>query len=271
LMMVSVFFAVAAVGFAANCSDTGAQCHATTDCCQAAATSPGPDHCEAVNQYYSKCVTQPTCALDDQQCKGKGDTVMEETSCCTKGFVCKATNEWYSKCVNASAPTPPPPPSPGPQPTCADDDGQCDGPGFKTLGCCKNESQCEVVNQFFSKCVDQPKCVGDNALCGGKGDHVMKDTACCDADDTCVTWGEDWKVCRVKGHETCSVHGEQCFGTGGSAMPLKDCCDPSDTCMVVNKYYSKCDSKKTAAVEEAPAADSCPGLKQCPTESGAVE
>merc|ERR1719230_1487510 len=137
---------------------------------------------------------------------------MDKTPCCDAGFTCHATNEWFSSCINASAPTPPPPPTP--KANCSTTGAQCGGGSFSPLPCCDAESQCEVVNQYFQKCVDQPKCVDENKLCSGTGNHVMKSTPCCDTNHTCVPWGDEWNVCRKHGEETCAAHGEQCFGTG---------------------------------------------------------
>lgn len=241
---------------AADCVPTGAECTGGKACCLTT------DKCESVNQYYQKCVVQPKCAKAGAQCAGKGDSVMEKIPCCDAGFVCNATNEWFSSCINASAPIPPPPP-PTPKKNCSDTGAQCGGGAFSPLPCCDTESQCEVVNQFFSKCVDQPTCAADNALCAGSGDHTMKNTTCCHASNhTCVPWGDEWNVCRKAGEETCSAHGEQCAGSGGSSMKPKACCDPKDSCVVVNPYYSKCDSNATVTEELAP--DSCPGLEKCP-------
>jgi len=92
----------------------------------------------------------------------------------------------------------------------------------------------------------------------------MKATPCCDTVHSCVPWGDDWKVCRKSGEETCSAHGEQCAGTGASSMKEKTCCTAGDKCIAVNKYYSKCDTP-TAATEVSSAAPSCPGLDKCPT------
>ena len=114
------------------------------------------DKCESVNQYYQKCVTQPKCSAKGAQCAGKGDTVMDPTPCCDAGFTCNATNEWYSSCINASAPIPPPTP-PTPKKNCSDTGAQCGGGSFPAMSCCDAESQCEVVNDYFKKCVDQPK------------------------------------------------------------------------------------------------------------------
>ena len=129
-----------------------------------------------------------------------------------------------------------------------------------------------VFTPQYSKCVDQPQCVAENAICGGSGDHIMKvlrprphtaaaispvmlvrmyvhavsprprkDTACCNSTtDSCVPWGDDWKVCRKAGEETCAAHGEQCGGSGASSMKEKACCAAGDKCVVVNQYYSKC-------------------------------
>lgn len=239
------------------CVDTGGDCTGGAACCMSS------DHCEAVNQYYSKCVTQPKCAKDNAQCAGKGQSVMEPTACCTKGFTCHATNEWYSSCINASVPIPPPPP-PTPAKNCSDTGSQCGGGSFSPLPCCDAESQCEVVNNYFSKCVDQPKCVKENAVCEGTGDHIMKATPCCDAGHTCVAWGDDWNVCRKSGEEKCAAHGEQCAGTGASAMKEKACCTTGDKCIAVNQYYSKCDTPTAADVISTTVA-SCPGLEKCPT------
>jgi len=118
---------------------------------------------------------------------------------------------------------------------------QPQGGSFSPLSCCDAESECEAVNPFYSKCVDQPQCVAENAICGGSGDHIMKDTACCNSTtDSCVPWGDDWKVCRKAGEETCAAHGEQCGGSGASSMKEKACCAAGDKCVVVNQYYSKC-------------------------------
>jgi hypothetical protein len=240
-------------------AQTGDECTGGVACCDDAAALPAA-HCEPVNEYFSKCVMQPKCAKANAQCKGKGQSVMEATPCCTAGFVCNATNEWYSSCVNASAPAPAPPAPPSPEPTCGATGGQCDGKDpFKAIPCCDKSSKCELVNEFYSKCVAQPTCAKEDKQCSGTGDHPMEATACCNADDTCVPWGTEWSVCRSKGHETCAVHEEQCAGTGASAMKQKSCCDPAETCVKVNEYYSKCDSKPPALVSYA----SCPGLGGC--------
>lgn len=262
LLIVALSLESAAAMAFATCADTGTECTGGTACCHAS------DSCEAVNQYYSKCVTQPTCAAEHGQCAGKGDTVMKEVPCCDAGFECVATNEWYSSCQNASVSPPPP----SPPATCAKDEAQCGGGTFNPLACCEASSTCMVVNQYYSKCVAAETCAADNALCEGTGDHAKPATACCSADHSCVQWGADWKVCRDAAHATCSAHGEQCAGTGGSAMPTKGCCDPGDECVVVNKYYSKCDSKANGGVTNAffgalSNFDSCPGLDGCPTHA----
>ena len=167
LFTVLVAFSVAGVAGAPlpSCAKTGAECTTSIACCNASSTNRGTDRCEQVNAFYSKCVSQPKCAKASAQCKGEGQSVMEATPCCDTGFVCNATNKWYSSCVNASAPAPSPPGPAPPQPTCAATGGQCGGSGFKSLSCCATESQCEVVNDFFSKCVDQPKCVKEDQTC----------------------------------------------------------------------------------------------------------
>uniref|UniRef100_A0A7S4M1I7 CBM1 domain-containing protein n=1 Tax=Prymnesium polylepis TaxID=72548 RepID=A0A7S4M1I7_9EUKA len=266
LLIVALSLESAAAMAFATCADTGTECTGGTACCHAS------DSCEAVNQYYSKCVTQPTCAAEHGQCAGKGDTVMKEVPCCDAGFECVATNEWYSSCQNASVSPPPPSPPAPPPATCAKDEAQCGGGTFNPLACCEASSTCMVVNQYYSKCVAAETCAADNALCEGTGDHAKPATACCSADHSCVQWGADWKVCRDAAHATCSAHGEQCAGTGGSAMPTKGCCDPGDECVVVNKYYSKCDSKANGGVTNAffgalSNFDSCPGLDGCPTHA----
>jgi len=220
------------------CAATGAQCSGSIPCCNA--TSTPPDHCEAVNQYYSKCVTQPKCAASFAQCAGKGQSVMEPTPCCDANYTCLAANEWYSSC-QTSGPKPPPPPPPSPK-GCAATGAQCGGQGFQPLPCCNASSSCEVVNQYYSKCVFQPTCAAENALCFGTGDHVFKQTPCCDTSRVCSPWGDDWSVCRTPASANCSNHGEQCAGTGGSAMKPKRCCDPTDTCIKINQYYSQCNS-----------------------------
>ena len=40
-----------------------------------------------------RCVLQPVCARANQQCAGKGQSVMEPTPCCDAGFTCKAVSE----------------------------------------------------------------------------------------------------------------------------------------------------------------------------------
>jgi len=241
------------------CVKTGAECTGDKSCCDASSK------CEAVNSFYSKCVNQPKCAAKNGQCAGKGDSVMEKVPCCDEGFVCKVVNEWYSSCVNSSSPVPPPP-SPTPSKNCSDTGAQCGGQGAKTTTCCAATAQCETVNKFYAKCVDQPKCSADNSICAGSGDHVFKTTACCDASGHhCVPWGDEWSVCRKSGEEKCSAHGEQCAGTGGSAMKEKACCDPDDKCTVVNKYYSKCDKPSVAGLLGT-VRDSCPGLVECPSD-----
>ena len=146
--------------------------------------------------------------------------------------------------------------------TCASTGDQCDGQGFSPLGCCDAESQCEAVNVYFSKCVDQPACVDDDATCVGTGDHVMKQTPCCTSGHVCASWGDTWSVCRDPQYATCSKHGEQCAGTGGSSMKSRPCCEATDACVKVNEYYSKCDNSTEPAVAEA--TDHCPGLSHCP-------
>jgi len=248
---------LAATAAPPQCAPTGGDCTNGQACCATL------DHCEAVDQYYSKCVTQPKCAAKEAQCFGTGQSVMAMTPCCDAGYNCTAVNKYYSKCSNGPIPPPPPPPPPA---KCAAEGGQCAG-GTVSLPCCGNNAthavECEAVNAYFSKCVYQPTCAADNALCEGTGDHIFKKTGCCDATGhSCVPWGDDWSVCRKKGEETCSAHGEQCAGSGGSSMKPKACCDPKDSCVVVNPYYSKCDSNATVTEELAP--DSCPGLEKCP-------
>jgi len=250
-----------ASALAAPCISVGDECTGGLECCNATSK------CEPVNAFYSKCVFQPTCAAAGAQCKGKGDSVMEPTPCCDAGFVCRDASEWWSSCVNASTPVPPPPPPPAPK-SCSKYGEQCASNG--ALPCCDADAECEMVNQYFSKCVQQPACVAENALCEGTGDHVMKRTSCCDADHSCVPWGDEWSVCREAGATTCSNDGEQCAGTGGSAMQPKPCCDASQQCVAVNQYYSACASPPLAAAV-APEADRCPGLERCPRDGRDVE
>ena len=102
-------------------------------------------------------------------------------------------------------------------------------------------SKCEIVNQFYSKCVAQPTCVLPYSVCNGTADHVFEPTPCCEDGYQCVPWGEQWYECRETNVTTCSRHTEQCAGTGGSAMPAKACCEADDVCIKMDEYYSKCD------------------------------
>jgi len=249
MLMRITFFAVTTVSLAAyvpayNCSKPGQECSFPSDCCNHDA-KVDPVYCEyeGTGPDRSVCVTQPKCAKDRMQCKGKGQSVMQETPCCTKGFTCVDVDQYYSHCINASAPEPPPPPPGLPPPSCALVGDQCDGSGFKTVGCCNKESKCEAVNPYFYKCVDQPKCVGENVMCSGSGQHPMEPTPCCDSDHSCVTWGTDFSTCRAKGRETCAASGEQCLG---DIIPKKDCCDTDYYCRSVNQYYGVC-ARKTDA------------------------
>ena len=253
---------VSAMALSGNCASTGADCTGGTSCCTTG------DMCEAVNTFYSKCVSQPTCAAKKAQCAGKGDSVMTDTPCCDDGFECVASSEWYSSCQP-------------PQPTCATDEGQCGGTlphsvmPFSPLACCSETSKCMEVNKYYSKCVAHETCAADNALCEGTGTHVKPATPCC-SDQKCVAWGDNWSVCRDEAHATCSAENEQCAGTGDSAMKEKACCDPTNTCVAVNQYYSKCDKKTAGEVSNIffgalsntgyydVSADECPGLKDCP-------
>ena len=220
------------------CAKTGEQCGAVP-CCNASPTLPA-DHCEPVDAHYSKCVTQPVCAKAYQQCAGSGQSVMEKTPCCDSSFECVADSEYYSGCKNASAPPPPPPK------TCAVTNDQCGGDGSHiNLPCCNHTASCEVVDANYSKCVYQPVCAAQDAPCNGTGHtHHMSPTPCCDPSTTCAQWGDEWSVCRAKGHETCSDLDEQCAGSGDSAMRPKPCCDPANKCIKVSDYFSKCDAPK---------------------------
>ena len=258
---------LSAAAYAPTCANTTAQCAGTggsampkVPCCDPTA------HCEVVNQYYSKCVEQPTCAKDNAQCAGKEGSVMEPTPCCTAGFVCRNQSADYWSCVDGG--TPPK--------TCAQDGEQCGGTattegtalaallaGPSTLGsnqvdlpCCGASSKCEAVNQYYSKCVNQPACAASYAPCNGTKDHVMEPTPCCDDGYECAPWGTEWGQCREKAVATCSRHEEQCAGTGASAMPTKTCCQAGDVCTKVNVYYSKCDTPPGAA----PVEDEVPAL-----------
>ena len=91
--------------------------------------------------------------------------------------------------------------------------------GGKT--CCQPVSPdtmtCEAVNQWYSKCVFQPQCVNatntnPTKKCEGTADQIMNETACCDATESCVPFGDTWKMCRTSDIATCSVTGEQCWG-----------------------------------------------------------
>lgn len=252
-----------------KCAATGADCTGSSGAAGACCTAG--DECEAVNTFYSKCVSQPTCAAKNAQCAGKGDSIMRGTACCDTGFECFVESEWYSSCKP-------------PQPTCAKDEGQCGGTlsgsmlPFSPLACCSKTSQCMEINKYYSKCVAHETCAADNALCEGTGTHVKPATPCC-SDQKCVAWGDNWSVCRDAAHATCSDEGEQCAGAGESAMKEKSCCDPTNTCVAVNQFYSKCDKATTGEVSNVffgalshtgyydYSEDKCPGLNGCSTKA----
>ena len=106
--------------------------------------------------------------------------------------------------------------------------------GGKT--CCQPASPdtmtCEAVNQWYSKCVFQPQCVNatntnPTKKCEGTADQIMNETACCDATESCVPFGDTWKMCRPPATATCSVTGEQCWGKNDSYTPMsteRPCC-----------------------------------------------
>ena len=263
MSMLTLATAAAATGL--TCANTTAQCKGSggspmplTPCCD-----PMAD-CEAVNQWYSKCVLQPKCAEKGAQCAGSEGSVMRPTPCCDPGYVCRNHSKDWMQCDDGS--TPPK--------ACAKDGEQCGGTatvegtpfaallaGPSRLGtqdvslpCCNSTSQCEPVNQYYSKCVNQPTCAAAWQECKGSKDHVMEPTPCCDAGYTCASWQDEWSMCREQSVAGCSRHQEQCAGTGGSAMPTRPCCDAADSCIKVNQYYSKCDTPP-AAPEEVPATD----------------
>ena len=93
-----------------TCVGVGSQCSTDANCCP----SKGTDavNCEAVNQYFSKCVVQPTCAAKGSQCAGSGNTPMREVACCDEGWSCVARDEHYSHCTNGVPPPSPPSPPP---------------------------------------------------------------------------------------------------------------------------------------------------------------
>ena len=119
--------------------------------------------------------------------------------------------------------------------------------GGKT--CCQPASPdtmtCEAVNQWYSKCVFQPQCVNatntnPTKKCEGTADQIMNETACCDATESCVPFGDTWKMCRTSDIATCSVTGEQCWGKNDSYTPMsteRPCCDPNAKCVHTDEYW----------------------------------
>ena len=286
LLLLALTAATATTGSAAQmaCANTTAQCKGSggspmplTPCCDPMA------ECEAVDAYYSKCVLQPTCAKKNAQCAGSEGSIMRPTPCCDPGYVCRNHSKDWMQCDDGSIP-PPPPPTPK---TCARDGEQCGGTATEegtplasllagsprlgaidvALNCCNSSSKCEAVNQYYSKCVNQPKCAAAWQECKGTKDHVMEPTPCCDAGFTCADWQQEWGMCREQSVATCSRHQEQCAGTGGSAMPPKPCCETGDECVKINQWYSKCDTPPVPTqvdVAATPSATPPPGVATSP-------
>ena len=77
----------------------------------------------------------------------------------------------------------------------------------------------------------------------GTADQIMNETACCDATESCVPFGDTWKMCRTSDIATCSVTGEQCWGKNDSYTPMsteRPCCDPNAKCVHTDEYWGRC-------------------------------
>jgi len=174
-----------------DCTQVGGDCTHGETCCPFPVAGRGDaTKCEAVNQYYAKCVSQPTCALAGDECAGTGDTVMEPTPCCDKDFVCHKVDQYYSKCINGS------------QPFCVAVGEECTAGGdaccpFPTSGGRGNLTKCEQVQSqpALSKCVSQPTCTLANEQCAGTGQSVMEPTPCCDGSFVCHAVNQWYSQC----------------------------------------------------------------------------
>ena len=149
--------------------------------------------------------------------------------------------------------------------------------GGKT--CCQPTSPdtmtCEAVNQWYSKCVFQPQCVNatntnPTKKCEGTADQIMNETACCDATESCVPFGDTWKMCRTSDIATCSVTGEQCWGKNDSYTPMsteRPCCDPNAKCVHTDEYWGGCSASDGADLVAPPQPTPAP-TREMPRREG---
>ena len=96
---------------------------------------------------YSKCVVQPLCVVDNDNCKGTGDHVMKETACCSTTSTCVDWGADWGVCR-----------APG-QETCSLEGEQCFGTGASTMplkACCDTTKTCNAINQYYSVCGAPP-------------------------------------------------------------------------------------------------------------------
>ena len=75
-------------------------------------------------------------------------------------------------------------------PSCVGVESQC----ATDSDCCPSKGtdpiKCEKVNDYYSKCVLQPKCAAKGNQCAGKGNHPMEPIECCDSGWTCTAVDE---------------------------------------------------------------------------------
>ena len=98
--------------------------------------------CEVVEPSYSKCVEQPTCALQDAPCNGTGhEHIMRLTPCCDNATTCVPWGDEWSVCRGSG------------HETCSDHDEQCAGKGDSAMQpkpCCDPKEACTKVRRLAS-------------------------------------------------------------------------------------------------------------------------
>ncbi|KAF0682906.1 Aste57867_24994 [Aphanomyces stellatus] len=267
-MQAALILAVAATGYAQQCSTNWSQCNgqnwpANNVCCQDSGFQ-----CNFKNQYLSLCEPKPKKDTEDDeshtwtiarwgQCGGKN--FVTNNGVCGADDKCQYWNEWYSQCI----------------PKGNDDNkvqprwAQCGGKDYKGPTKCGSQDKCQSWNEWYSQCIPNDQANNDqnnnqNKQCSTNysqcnGQNWSQGVCCQDPNFECKFKTEYLSTCEPKPKKDvedeasqpkqCSTDWSQC---NGQNWPHGVCCQNKDfQCNFKNQYLSLCEPKPKKDAEDA--------------------